>query len=287
MLDFFIILALIAVAIGSFTDIKTLEVPDWLNYSLIAIGLFGNLALTIFYTDWLFFQRSVLGFGFAFILGMLMYYTGQWGGGDSKMLFGLGAMFGIDYPFAFSFFMKFIVNMLFFGAFYGLAWIIFLAVRNRKKITKDYLKELKKHKRFRMIAGIISVLLAIAIYFLPLNIYLKVVGIILIIFMYFTNYLFIYVRLVEKISMIKMVEPGKLTEGDWIVEEVEIDGKIIAGPKDLGIRKEQIEEILKLSALGKIRKIKVKYGIPFVPSFFLALVYTVIFNSVVLVSFIR
>ncbi len=287
MLDFFIILALIAVAIGSFTDIKTLEVPDWLNYSLVAIGIFGNLILTVFYSDWLFFQRSVLGFGFAFILGMIMYYTGQWGGGDSKMLFGLGAMFGIDYPFTFSFFMKFIVNMLFFGAFYGLAWIIFLAVKNRKKITKEYVKELKKHKKARFISGIISVTLALAVYFLHLNMYLKIVAVILILFMYLTNYMFIYVRLVEKISMIKMIEPGKVTEGDWIVEDIKIDGKLIAGPKDLGIRKEQIEELLKLSALGKIKRIKVKYGIPFVPSFLLALIYTVIFNSVVLITFIR
>ncbi len=36
-----IITAIIALAIGTYTDLKTREVPDWLNYSLIAFS-FGS-----------------------------------------------------------------------------------------------------------------------------------------------------------------------------------------------------------------------------------------------------
>ncbi|MCM2325943.1 MAG: A24 family peptidase [Candidatus Woesearchaeota archaeon] len=280
MLDLLVIIAVIAVAIGSYTDIRTLEVPDWLNYVLIAVGLGGNLIYSIFYNDYTFIIRSVLGLVACLVLGTLMFYTGQWGGGDSKMLFGLGAIFGLSYPPAFDFLPKFLVNLLFAGALYGMAWIIYLAVKNRKKIFKIFVKELKKQKKVRLITGTICLAVSIVIFFLKLPIEFKMIFITLICFLYLMNYVFIYVRLVEKISMIQMIDPKKLTEGDWIVDDIKIGNKILVGPKDLGIKKEQIAALLKLQAQGKIRKVKVKYGIPFIPSFLIALIYTLVTNTI-------
>jgi Flp pilus assembly protein protease CpaA len=286
MLDLLVIIAVIAVAIGSFTDIRTLEVPDWLNYVLIAVGLGGNLIYSIFYNDYIFIMRSILGLVACLVLGTLMFYTGQWGGGDSKMLFGLGAIFGLSYPPTLDFLPKFLVNLLFAGALYGMAWIIYLAIKNHKKIFKIFVKELQKQKKVRLVTGTICLVISVIILLLKLPIEFKMVFITLISFLYLMNYVFIYVRLVEKISMIHMIDPKKLTEGDWIVDDIKIGNKIIAGPKDLGIKKEQIAALLKFQAQGKIRKVKVKYGIPFIPSFLIALVYTLITNTIFFFQFL-
>jgi len=94
-------------------------------------------------------------------------------------------------------------------------------------------------------------------------------------------YLWISIRAVEKISMLKYVEPMKLTEGDWIVKDIVYNGKKIVGPKDLGIEKNQIKILIGLYKKGKIRKVLIKEGIPFVPSFFLAFIVTLIFGNLI------
>src|SRR3989338_201636 len=88
-------LALLALGWASYTDFKTREVPDWLNFSLVASGIGINLIFSLVFLDFSYIANSLLGFGLFFLLGMLMFYTGQWGGGDSKMLMGLGALLGL------------------------------------------------------------------------------------------------------------------------------------------------------------------------------------------------
>jgi Flp pilus assembly protein protease CpaA len=290
-LTIFIIIAFLALAIASYTDIKTLEVPDWLSYSLIAIGVGGNLIYSIFYSDFSFILKSLLGLIAAFAIGMLMFYTGQWGGGDSKVLFGLGALLGLEYPLQFGLFPKFLINMLFAGGAYGIIWIIAMAIKNKKKLAKSLVKEFKEKKaaRIRLYSGVASVAALIVIYFLPsfMPPQAKITMVILVCFLYFMNYLFVFVRTVERVAMIKMVAPEKLTEGDWIVDVIKIKGRYIAGPKDLGIEKKKIEELIKLKKQGKISKVKVKYGIPFVPSFFIAFLFTILTDKIVLFLFIK
>ena len=280
MIDFFIIIALIAVIIGSYTDIKTLEVPDWLNYSLVAIGLGGNLIYSIAYNDTIYIFQSLLGFGVSILFGLFMFYTGQWGGGDSKMIFGLGALLGLSYPLRVDFYVKFLINMLFFGAAYGLIWIIIVSVKYRKKLAKRMKFYLKKYYKIRIVSSIIIMISLLLIFFIKIE--FKFIFVLLLAVLYFMNFLFIYVKAVEEVAMIKLIEPSKLTEGDWIVDNIKINNKLIVGPKDLGIKKDQIKQLIKFKQQGKIRKVKVKYGIPFVPSFMLSMIYTIIFNNIVL-----
>ena len=291
-INIFIIIALIAVIIGSYTDIKTLEVPDWLNYSLIAIGLSGNLIFTLANSDLSFIIRSLTGLGISFLIGIIMFYTGQWGGGDSKMIFGLGAMFGFDYKsllnFNFDFYTKFFINMLVAGAVYGLTWIFVMALKNRKRLVRKIRIRFrnKKLKRIRILSGLAAIIGLLVIYYLPdyIDAQTRILFSLSILILYFMNYLFIIIKIVEEVSMVKLINPEKLTEGDWIVEDIYYKKKRITGPKDLGISKENIAKLIKLKQQGKIGKIKVKYGIPFVPSFLIALVYTVIFDNIVLLQ---
>ena len=80
--------------------------------------------------------------------------------------------------------------------------------------------------------------------------------------------------------MYKLVEPSRLTEGDWIAKNVLYKGKVITGPKDLGIAKKQIALLKKLYRENKVKKILVKEGIPFVPSFFLGWITTLVIGNI-------
>ena len=91
--------SLIALFIGSATDLKTREVPDWLNYGLVISGFGLNLLFSAIHSNSSFIINSVIGFLIFFGIAYIMFYAGQWGGGDSKMLMGLGAMIGIDVSF--------------------------------------------------------------------------------------------------------------------------------------------------------------------------------------------
>ena len=91
-----------------------------------------------------------------------------------------------------------------------------------------------------------------------------------------------FVKSVENSSMYKYVTPNKLTEGDWIAKEIKIDGKYISGPKDLGIEKKQINQLINFWKKGKIKKILIKEGMPFIPSFFIAFIITLIYGNIFL-----
>ena len=79
--------------------------------------------------------------------------------------------------------------------------------------------------------------------------------------------------------MLKYVNPKELTEGDWIAEDIIVSKKRICGPKDLGIEMRQIKKLISLKKKGKIKKVLIKVGIPFVPSFLIAFVVTYIWGN--------
>ena len=81
--------------------------------------------------------------------------------------------------------------------------------------------------------------------------------------------------------MLKYVITKELKEGEWIEKEVKINGKYITGPKDLGIAKKKIRLLMNLYKQKKVKKILIKEGIPFVPSFFIAYIVTLIFGNLV------
>src|SRR3989338_2337555 len=133
-------ISFIVLLVGSITDLRTREVPDWINYGLIMAGLWLNLLFSAVYSDPSYIINSIIGLAIFFGIAYIMFYAGQWGGGDSKMLMGLGAMIGLDVSFKTPQFpASFLIYALFIGAIYGLLWSIWLAFRNRQR----FLKELK------------------------------------------------------------------------------------------------------------------------------------------------
>ncbi len=274
-------LSFVVLLIGSYTDFRTREVPDWINYGFIMSGIGLNLLFGITYSDYSFIINSLLGFAVFFVFAYIMFYTGQWGGGDSKMLMGLGAMIGIEASFKSSqFLFAFFVNVLFIGALYGLFWSAYSAIKYRKKFNHELKKILKKGSIIR--AKKIIVFSLPLIFFLVIivkNRYATIFFLSLALVILTTFYLWVFIKAIEKSSMYKFVEPMKLTEGDWIVNDVYVDKQYVCGPKDLGISKNQIKKLIKLRKQGKVKRILVKEGIPFVPSFLIAFLVTLIFGN--------
>jgi len=269
-------LSFVVLIIGSITDLKTREVPDWMNYGLILSGLGLNLLYTAIYSDSHFIINSIIGLAIFFGIAYIMFYAGQWGGGDSKMLMGLGAVIGVDVRFESPQFLAgFLINALFIGAIYGLLWSAFLVVKNKAKFKGEFSRLLMKKSviKAKKIMLLLALLFLAGIFVIRLT-YARILILSLAFLILTIFYLWIFVKAVEKTSMYKLVEPAKLTEGDWIVKDIIVDKQYICGPKDLGIEKRQIKKLIEFYAKGKIRKILIKEGIPFVPSFLIAFVVT-------------
>ena len=171
-------------------------------------------------------------------------------------------------------------NGLFIGALYGLLWSFYLVLKNRQKFSKEF-TDLLKEKRIviaKKVILLLSVILLLA-FFIAKG-YSKVFILSFAFLILLTFYLWIFVRAIEKTAMYKLVEPSKLTEGDWIVNNIYVGKEYICGPKDLGIDRKQINKLVEFRKRGKVKRVLIKEGIPFVPSFFVAFVFTILFGSV-------
>ena len=276
-------IAFIVLVVGTITDIKTREVPDWINFGIIFSGIGIRLIYSAVTFNWMFLAYGLFGLAAAVIIAYMMFYAGQWGGGDAKLLMGMGALIGL--PFSFEpapLILVFMINILLIGAFYGLGYSVVLAIVRRNKFRK-YFSQLSNTGRMGIMRRFSIVLVLI---FVPLFLLLlrkspfSLMIIMLMLLMLAATYLIIFVKSVELSSMYRFVEPEKLTEGDWIARDYIIDGKKICGPKDLGISKKQIKMLIKLKKQKKIKKnIKIKEGIPFVPSFLIAFVLSLGFGA--------
>ncbi|MFT7616013.1 MAG: hypothetical protein ACI8Y7_000841 [Candidatus Woesearchaeota archaeon] len=291
-----ILIGFIGLIIGSITDLDRREVPDWLNYALIVLGIIIRLIHSINEQSWVFIGGAILGGLVAYALGMIMYYSGQWGGGDTKMLIALGVLFGTYQPAVFlpllqmplesmlpawavlynmSFLIIFFINIIIVGAMYGVLWTCVKAIQHFKKFSKEF-KILYKTNKYLIMRYVVYALagffIGVAVFSKILRIYFALLAI-LVICIY---YIMVSIKAIEKSSMIQDMKTSDLTEGEWIVKDIMHEGKYVCGPKDLGISNEQIALLKKYN----IKSVPVKIGIPFIPAFLLAFIVTIIWGNV-------
>lgn len=265
-------LGLLGILAGTATDIHHREVPDWLNYSMIATGLAFGLMHAVLQAAWDPLLRSLLGLIVGFAFGALMYYTGQWGGGDAKMLMGLGALIGLplsgllEQP---PFLLVFLVLTIFAGAAYGVVWMLFLLVRDFKDIRPHLREQLKTPfaRYTRIFFGMLAVVLLILALLLPMPFRLLLV--LLALLLYMSSYLTAIVKSVEQVCFVKAVPVEKLVVGDWLVDEVRRGKRVVVKKTSTGLTAEQLTA---LEQAG-VKSVRVKEGIPFVPSFLIAYVF--------------
>ena len=211
-----IALVFIYLIISVISDIKTTEIPDFLNYSFIFIGIFIYGLKTLVTNDNSFFLSSIITVGIFFALGIIMYYTKQWGGADSKLLMGLGALIPI-YPGVLlnNFSLKttkflgldLFINLLVVGAVYSLLFIIYLVIKNRKEFRKEFKKiyQKKEVKFLEKIMWISIILINIFGFFLFQNSLQKNFVLTISLTLLLLNYLTISIKAIEKVSMYKTI----------------------------------------------------------------------------------
>lgn len=267
---------LTAIIIATIVDIKKREVPDWISYSLIASG-FGIRVIDFLTTNnWHTLLYGAAGFTAMLAVGMFMYYTRQWGGGDAKLILGIGTVFA-DFGTNKLFLLDFLINMLLIGAAYGLAFGLILAIKKWKEFKPEIQKIAEEYRKIRL-GTLGGAAITIIIILLIQDNIARTALTILALFSLTYMYLMLFMKAVDKACMYKYVPTKKLTEGDWVAEEVKINNKVICGPKDLGLEKNQIEELKRL----KVKKVLIKEGIPFVPSFLIAMIITLIAGNMIM-----
>ncbi len=250
-------------AVAAYCDLKSREVPDLLSYGLIfaALGLRGIFSPVV---GWNLFISGIFGFGVCFAVAWLLYKTNLWGGGDSKLLMGMGAVIGIAYPFNLSSFglLWFFVLLLFLGSIYGLVWLFGLAVIRWARFRPVFLERLEQYKTAHYSLGFFSLLLIIFSFANWLWLFLLFPG--------FIFYLFLFVTTIEEQCFVKRISPLKLTEGDWLDEEVIVDEERFVRRRALEL--DDIERLQLAHKEGKLTTVIIREGVPFVPSFVFAYV---------------
>ena len=280
---FILVLIIFFLAIASYTDALKREVPDWLNYSAIALAFFLRIMWSINTSDWHYFIYGFIGFVIFFLIGCGMYYLGQWGGGDAKLMMALGIFLGIEVSINNDGVM-FLSNLLIVSLLYSLAFLFYLFIKNIKNVIKKYSEFINNEQK--MYRGIFMLMFFFAIVnlFLPLSFTTKALF-----FIVLTSpalyYFSIFTRSIEICCMQRLVDPKELTEGDWIVNDVNINGKKIYSVKDLGVSKQQIKELIKLKKQKKINNVLMKIGIPFIPCFFLTFIVNLYFGNLLVKLF--
>jgi len=262
---FLFALAVVWIVFAVVQDFKTREVANWLNFSLIAFVLAYRAFYGIFFKDLMFFVYGLLGVLFFVVFGYVFYYSRVFAGGDAKLLMGLGGVlpyqnFG-DYLYLG---LGFVFLLFAVGSIYSLIYSLFLVVKNKKKFVIEFKREFVKNKKSFYFVLVLVVIFEIIILITKLNeyFYFSLLGLLV----FLLPVLYIYAKALEKGCMTKLVFPGKLTIGDWLEKDVKVGRRIIKKTVH-GLTWKNIELLRKAK-----KKVWIKEGIPFTPSFLVAFI---------------
>ena len=90
MFPLILIIPVLLLLIASLHDIRTREIPNWISVVLFVIGMasagFGWAGIRW----WMVFSGSVLGLS----IGLALYRFAKFGGGDARLIAGIGAILG-------------------------------------------------------------------------------------------------------------------------------------------------------------------------------------------------
>jgi len=243
-------------------DMKRREVDNIWNFSLIAFALGYRAAVSIGGFDYWFILNGLIGFGIFIVIGNLFYYSRLFAGGDAKLLMALGTILPLSYSWIINFkiFGYFIILFLMGGSVYALIYSLFLVIVNRKKFKQEFSRLFKVHKNIFWLAVIFFAIWFVMSFIVDFR--FLFIGIIMLIF----PFLFVFAKAVEEACLVRLVNPKDVTVGDWLYKDIKIKNKKIKASWD-GVSPKELKLIQKQK-----KKIMIKYGIPFTPSFFIAFI---------------
>jgi len=271
--------------VASYFDLRTGEIPDKVSFSLIGISLLMAGVDSVISSDFnLILNTLIIGTAY-FAFGYLSFWLGQWGGGDVKILAGIGCSVGylgavgVFNDGLVPYFITYFVNLGLVGWPYVVLYSLILGVMRPESFTR-FLSLLRRKSSIVLVA--VSFLPPIAALFMDIGI-LGIVYLALPVFVVLS----VYLKAVEKVALQKTVRVSELKEYDALAEDITVGGKLIAGKRSIeGITKEQLGEIKKLAEGGKIPdKIRIRWGIKFVPILFLAFVSLLLWGDMLKIIF--
>ena len=266
--------ALIGSFLAGIWDLKTTEIPDEIPYTMILIGIiFYGIQSFVEWNYWPLLNSFLVGLcllGFGFI----MYYSGQWGGGDAKILAAIGFLlpssnlFSTFFPFPISY----LINVFLVGAAYMILYAFILSLMN-KKILFKFFEDLKSSANFLALGSFFLFVFLIGVNYYLINFFqlkfelsLLVRNSLLPIFA--TLILFIiwkFAKIVEEVGFKKRIPVKKLKVGDVLA-----NSKLWEGITE--------KELKKIKKSGK-KYVEIKEGIRFGLAFPLALLFTYYFGD--------
>lgn len=267
-------------SVASYFDVKTGEIPDKFTVGLVVVALAMRAAFSAMLGDFNYLLDGLLVGGIFFGFGAALFYTGGWGGGDTKLIAGIGASLGglvapslLPHLSLLPAFLGFFIAMSLVAIPYSLAYALGLALRTRKvfTITKKKLQETWMLLAMAAIASAAMIIVlkpwSAVLFFCLLSpplFYLMIV----------------FVRSVEENAMQKEISIGQLKEGDMVAEDIIVKGKKLASKRDMdGLSKKALAKIKK----SGLRKIKIRWGMRFAPAFPLALLVAPFWSSIIAV----
>jgi len=256
---FLFTLALIWTLFAVIQDFKTREVANWLNFSLITLALAYRAFYSASTNNYDFLILGFLGFVIFFILAYLFYYMKAFAGGDAKLLMGYGAILPYqNYNSLLTTTLLFIFLLFLVGALYSIIYSFFIVGKNKNKFTTIFAKNWKKAPSVYDLSAIILLFIIIYSFFNP--------KVLLFLIIPLTPLIYIYAISLDK-CMVKLYPPEKLTEGDWLEQNIRINSELTIKKSVHGLSLKEIQLLRKHK-----KKVLIKEGIPFTPTFLIALI---------------
>jgi hypothetical protein len=185
-----------------------------------------------------------------FCVQMFLYKGGVFAGGDAKLLFAMTPVFFIDsFRGSIISFGVFLLLLGVAGAFYGLVYVVVLYVLNFKKVNVE-MKRYASRAYFKL--GLCFGVVCIFGGLFSLLSLLFGMWIVLLVLLY------VFVKGIENVVMVRRIDGRSLMEGDWLAESVDVDGRVIG--TGVGLSGDDV-------LLLKGKRVLIKDGIPFAPVF--------------------
>lgn len=263
---FLFVVALMWMIFASVQDLKIREVANWLNFSLVGVALAYRAFYSIEYSDYGFFLWGLLGVCVFFLISQAFYYGRIFGGGDAKLLVGVGAVLPFNSVGEFILQACLFLFILFLvGAIYSLVYSFILVAKNKKKFIGSFLR-IGKEFNWKLYGLLFLFVFGIVSYGYKIS-----YGILFVVVLFLLSILYIYLQAVDKSCMLIYVKAGNLREGDWIGEKIKIHGKEI-GNSVHGLNLKEIKLLIKRG-----KKVLIKQGVPFIPAFLISYIIMLFF----------
>jgi len=266
-------LTLIWICFAVIQDIRTKEIANWLNFSLIIFALGFRFFYSLFtLNNFSFFYQGLIGLGIFFVLGNIFYYGKLFAGGDAKLMIALGAVLPLTNNFSSNvrIFLFFLLIFFLVGAVYTLFTSLYIGLKKFKPLKREFKIHFSKNKKIVLLSLISAILLGLA----GLVFYLSLIYFAIIIFI--LPYIYLYAKAVDESCMIKLIPPNDLREGDWLYKDVILKGKTIRANWE-GLNKKEISLLVKSK-----KKVLIREGVPFSPVFLISFILLLVFYKWIL-----